>query len=69
MTNKNAELVELRLDGRIIRRISLMGFGDPEAVEFISAGTYVITDEREQRLIKIHLEKDTSPSMRRMPNR
>jgi len=60
VTNKNAELVELSLEGKILRRIALIGFGDPEAVEFISADTYVITDERQQRLIKIHLEKDTT---------
>lgn len=59
VTNKNAELVELSLDGKILRRISLIGFGDPEAVEFISEDIYVITDERQQRLIKIHLEEDT----------
>jgi uncharacterized protein YjiK len=60
VTNKNAELIELSLEGRILRRVALVGFGDPEAVEFISADTYVITDEREQRLIKIHLRKDTT---------
>ncbi|MBV4461429.1 SdiA-regulated domain-containing protein [Pseudomonas sp. COR58] len=60
VTNKNAELIELSLDGRILRRVALIGFGDPEAVEFINADTYVITDERQQRLIKIHLEQDTT---------
>lgn len=60
VTNKNSEMIELSLDGRIIRRIALIGFGDPEAVEFISADTYVITDESQQRLIKIHLEQDTA---------
>ncbi|MHC8317228.1 SdiA-regulated domain-containing protein [Pseudomonas sp. LB3P31] len=60
VTNKNSELIELSLDGQIIRRVSLIGFGDPEAVEYISADTYVITDEREQRLIKIRLEMDTT---------
>jgi uncharacterized protein YjiK len=60
VTNKNAELIELSLEGKILRRVALIGFGDPEAVEFISADTYVITDEREQRLIKIHLQKDTT---------
>ncbi|MBC3375674.1 SdiA-regulated domain-containing protein [Pseudomonas sp. SWRI92] len=59
VTNKNAELIELSLDGKILRRIALVGFGDPEAVEFISENIYVITDERQQRLIKIHLEEDT----------
>ncbi|SDN84151.1 Uncharacterized protein YjiK [Pseudomonas arsenicoxydans] len=60
VTNKNSEMIELSLDGRIIRRIALIGFGDPEAVEFISADTYVITDESQQRLIKVHLEQDTA---------
>ena len=60
VTNKNSELIELSLEGQIIRRIALIGFGDPEAVEFISADTYVITDERQQRLIKIHVEQDTT---------
>lgn len=59
VTNKNPELIELSLEGRILRRIPLVGFGDPEAVEFISAGIYVITDERQQRLIKVHLSDDT----------
>ena len=60
VTNKNSELIELSLEGKILRRMALIGFGDPEAVEFISADTYVITDERQQRLIKIHLEADTT---------
>jgi len=59
VTNQNAELIELSLDGKILRRIALIGFGDSEAVEFISENIYVITDERQQRLIKIHLEEDT----------
>lgn len=60
VTNKNAELIELSLEGRILRRVALIGFGDAEAVEFISADTYVISDERQQRLIKIHLDHDTT---------
>lgn len=59
VTNKNAELIELSLEGKILRRIALVGFGDPEAVEFISEDIYVVTDERRQRLIKIHLDEDT----------
>ncbi|RMW11265.1 hypothetical protein ALO99_04730, partial [Pseudomonas coronafaciens pv. porri] len=51
VTNQNAELVELSLDGRVLRRIPLVGFGDAEAVEYISPGLYVISDERRLRLI------------------
>ena len=59
VTNKNAELIELSLDGRILRRIALVGFGDAEAVEFISDNIYVISDERQQRLIKVHVDDET----------
>jgi len=60
VTNQNSELIELSLNGKILRRIALVGFGDPEAVEFISADIYVIVDERQHRLFKIHLEDGTT---------
>ena len=59
VTNKKSELVELSLDGRILRRIALIGFGDAEAVEFIDANTYVIADEHEQRLFKVKVDDNT----------
>ena len=59
VTNQKSELVELSLDGRVLRRIGLVGFGDAEAVEFIGPNTYVITDERQQRLIKVTIDDDT----------
>lgn len=59
VTNQNAELIELSLEGKILRRIPLVGFGDAEAVEFISENIYVISDERQQRLIKVHVDDDT----------
>jgi len=59
VTNQKAELIELSLDGRILRRIPLIGFGDAEAVEYVGEGTYVITDERQQRLIKVKVDDHT----------
>ena len=59
VTNKNPELIELSLEGRILRRVPLTGFGDPEAVEYVGRDSYVITDEREQRLIRVRLTEDT----------
>ncbi|MDD2091994.1 SdiA-regulated domain-containing protein [Pseudomonas guariconensis] len=59
VTNKRSELIELSLEGRILRRVPLTGFGDPEAVEYVGTNSYVITDEREQRLIRVHLDDDT----------
>jgi uncharacterized protein YjiK len=60
VTNKNAEIIELSLDGEIVRRVPLVGFGDPEAIEYISRDLYVITDERRQRLFRVHLDDDTA---------
>lgn len=59
VTNKRSELIELSLEGRILRRIPLTGFGDPEAVEYVGHNSYVITDERLQRLIRVQLDDDT----------
>lgn len=59
VTNARSELIELSLDGRILRRVPLTGFGDPEAVEYVGPNTYVITDERQQRLIRVRLDDDT----------
>ena len=59
VTNKRSELIELSLEGKILRRIPLTGFGDPEAVEYISEGVYVISDEHEHRLIKVRIDDDT----------
>ncbi|UQB77973.1 SdiA-regulated domain-containing protein [Pseudomonas shirazica] len=58
VTNTRSELIELSLDGRILRRVPLTGFGDPEAVEYVGPNSYVITDERQQRLIRVRLEDD-----------
>ncbi|KPC25204.1 SdiA-regulated [Pseudomonas syringae pv. cilantro] len=59
VTNQNAQLIELSLEGRVLRRIPLTGFGDAEAIEYISPGTYVISDERRLRLIQIHVDDNT----------
>lgn len=60
VTNKRPQIIELSLDGHIVRRIDLDGFGDPEAIEYVAPGTYVITDERQQRLIKVKLDEHTT---------
>nr|WP_298141450.1 SdiA-regulated domain-containing protein [uncultured Pseudomonas sp.] len=60
VSNKNPQLIELSLDGRVLRRVDLLNFGDAEAVEYISPGRYVISDERRQRLIKVRLDDDTT---------
>lgn len=59
VTNRNPEIIELSLDGELLRRIELRGFSDPEAIEYVGPGLYVITDERLQRLLKVRLQDDT----------
>lgn len=54
------QLIELSLDGKILRRIDLEGFGDPEGLEFISAGMFVVSDEHDQRLLSIQIDDATT---------
>jgi len=60
VTNQKPQLIELSLDGELLRRIDLHGFGDAEAVEYISPGLYVISDERQHRLIKVRVSDSTT---------
>ncbi|WP_287815905.1 SdiA-regulated domain-containing protein [Pseudomonas sp.] len=60
VTNKQSELVELSLQGAVIRRIPLIGFGDPEGVEYIRPDTFVISDERHQRLLAVKVDDRTT---------
>lgn len=59
VTNKQPELIELSLEGEVLRRIPLEGLDDPEAVEYIALGTYVISDERQQRLVQVEVDDHT----------
>ena len=59
VTNKHQRLVELSLDGRLLRSVELVGFKDPEAVEYIEPNVYVIADERRQQLVRVQLDEDT----------
>ncbi|WP_213878402.1 SdiA-regulated domain-containing protein [Pseudomonas sp. dw_358] len=59
VTNQNSELIELSLQGDVLRRIALNGFGDPEAVEYIRPGVFVISDERGHRLLAVKVDDST----------
>lgn len=59
VTNKPAKVIEMSLQGDLLRTIDLQGFGDPEAIEYVAPGTYVIADEREQRLVKVRIDDAT----------
>ncbi|TBV03042.1 SdiA-regulated domain-containing protein [Phytopseudomonas dryadis] len=60
VTNKHPKLIELSLDGKVLRTIELVGFGDPEAVEYVAPGRFVIADERAQRLVKVRVDDATT---------
>ncbi|SDH19565.1 Uncharacterized protein YjiK [Pseudomonas flavescens] len=59
VTNRHPKLIELSLGGKVLRQIELVGFGDPEAVEYVAPGRFVIADERAQRLVKVRIDDDT----------
>jgi len=60
VTNQHPKLIELSLEGKVLRQIELVGFGDPEAVEYIAPGRFVIADERAQRLVKVLIDDSTT---------
>ncbi|CAH0308545.1 hypothetical protein SRABI70_04632 [Pseudomonas sp. Bi70] len=60
VTNQKAKLIELSLEGEVLRQIDLVGFGDAEAVEYVAPGRYVIADERPQRLVEVRIDENTT---------
>ncbi len=54
--NKEPLLVELSLDGRVLRKIRIDGVDDMEGITHVKGNRYVIADERNLRLILIELE-------------
>ena len=58
VTGHTPQLVELSRQGKVLRRIELKGFSDPEAVEVMAQGRMAIIDERKRRLVSFSLEPD-----------
>lgn len=67
LTNKDPYLVEMTLDGQLIRRIPMEGFGDPEAIEYIRPGVYIVVEEGIHRLTEIHIDDDSQKVSRLDP--
>jgi uncharacterized protein YjiK len=55
VTGKFPQLIELTLDGQVLRRIDLHGFANPEGVEMLSGGRLAIIDERKRTLTTFKL--------------
>ena len=58
VTGKIPKLVELSLDGEVLRVVELRGFSDPEGVEVLSDGRIAIIDERRSQLTAFYLPLD-----------
>lgn len=61
ITNKRPEIIELSLQGQVLRRIPVSGLDDPEAIEYVARGHYVVTDERRQTIVELRIDDHTQP--------
>lgn len=59
VTGKYPQLVELTLDGQVMRRIDLLGFSNPEGVEVLDDDRLAIIDERMRTLTTFKLDELT----------
>lgn len=59
ITNGRPEVIELSLDGQILRRIPVSGLEDPEAIEYVAPSRYVVADERRQSLHLLEIDAHT----------
>lgn len=60
ITNKNPHILELSSSGDILRVIKVEGLSDPEALTYIGNNHFIITEERNQRLVKAVITPETT---------
>lgn len=60
VVNHLEQVIKLSTDGKIIRRIDLIGIRDPESIENLGDNHYIVTDERVQKIVLITINKDTT---------
>lgn len=56
--NQEPLIIEIGLDGKVIRKIHVTGVDDMEGITHIDDNRYVIADERDNRLILVTLSDD-----------
>ena len=56
---KNPFLVELTLEGDVLRKIPLVGWSNPEGVAALEGGRLAIVDERDHKMTIVTLSADT----------
>lgn len=57
--NSPAQIVELSTSGVLLRTITLIGFDDPEAVEYIGDNNFIVADERTQKIVQVFIDAGT----------
>lgn len=66
--NQESKIIELDVEGNILREVDVAGVDDMEGITHVSGNRYVISDERDNRLVLIELEDDaTSIDVRESP--
>lgn len=56
--NQESQIVELDIQGKVIRKIQVKGVDDMEGISHIADNRYVIADERDSRLVLVILDDD-----------
>lgn len=56
--NQESKIVELDVQGNILRVVEAIGVDDMEGITHVSGNRYVISDERDNRLIAIEMNDD-----------
>ncbi|WP_036301541.1 SdiA-regulated domain-containing protein [Methylotenera sp. L2L1] len=58
--NKEAQIIELSLTGKVIRRVDVTGVSDMEGITHVADSRYVIADESDNRLVLVTLDDDAT---------
>lgn len=58
--NQESKIIELDLQGNILREVDVVGVDDMEGITHVSGNRYVISDERDNRLVLIQLDHDAT---------
>lgn len=58
--NNEPVVVELTLEGRVLRQLQVVGAQDLEGLTYVAGNRYVIAEERKQRLWVVRIDDDTT---------
>ncbi|MDP3211155.1 MAG: SdiA-regulated domain-containing protein [Methylotenera sp.] len=58
--NKEAQIIELSLTGKVIRRVDVTGVSDMEGITHVAENRYVIADESDNRLVLVTMDDDAT---------